>query len=360
LYAKKLGFKPKTHGMSKDELCSELGYKTVEDVKDYRIIQRRACGPDKSSYNKDAWSRAELEREVVQRGLASKSDARTMVKTDLCVILSDNEVSKQRAARQPDDIELIPTAEDYVDELDYRGQPGYISAIIYWLVSRHKDACMYITNNYDEKFYYGIFFDCRQTISIAHDLIDRIKACTKRFYICLIKIRNPESRGGHVNFLLYDKKLNTVTMFEPLGQYRKCPAKKFLNNFIRSYFQVYLKAQLVRSCDICPAIGPQKLAVRQAYKYGIESNINNEGYCAAWTIMTLDMRLTYPDIPFKDLIDRTLERIQDQPRGAEHYIRSYIREAINIKYFIEKEAEDKGIPYIQYIHRILLKEVKNR
>lgn len=337
------------------EMCSRLGLTTPEVVQDFRIIKGRLCGPDRSKYDPNVWSRKELEELAVNQGM-SKYRARAVKKGELCTSLA----SQLKAQPLPGEIGLIPTVGDYIGRLDYKGSPSYIMPIIYHLLSKHKDACMYINDDLeDDRAYYGIHVTCPDTISIAVDLVPRMKACKSRFYICLIRLSIPGVGDAHANFLLYDREKATVTLFEPRGDLPECP-KRTLNKYLRAYFKVKLKATLVRSLEICPKKGPQSAATIKHMTLGLKHKYDTMGFCAAWVIFMLDMRLSYPDVSMKRLVYTTLDLLDKHELGSQHYIMEYIQETEELRKSLMDRAEIYDINFPDFMQLLLLKEVKGR
>ena len=319
--------KIKTYG--KNELCSRLELKNKEYVKNIRIINNKSCGPDISPQTKDTtWSRKNINEFVVKNKIFSKSKTNKLSKAELCSAISDFEIQHRISPK----IKLIDVEQKFA-EIKYKGFSNYIAPVIYNLIKKHKNFDMYINKNpvLNDRFYHSIYYDCHKSIYIKDDLITKMKNSKCRFYICLVNLK-----GKHSNFILYDKQINEIYSFEPLGSYSKCKERIYLDNFLESYFKIYLKAKYFKPIDICPMVGPQKFTISQRYKLGLHYKEDEvSGLCVIWSIFILDMKLTYPNKNIKNLITKILNLLKEEPYGAENYIRSYF-ESITQKYKIEK------------------------
>lgn len=127
--------------------------------------------------------------------------------------------------------------------------------------------------------------------------------------------------GAHANILIIDRETHEVERFEPHGtmftyyEWEKLDEK--LTNFFNSLGYKYIPP-----LAFCPTQGFQ---VYQAIEEEENLPIDPEGYCAAWSIWWLDLRLTYPNINREDLTKYALEILtrKQAERSFTEFIRSY-------------------------------------
>lgn len=119
----------------------------------------------------------------------------------------------------------------------------------------------------------------------------------------------------HANIILYDKVKNTLERFEPYGNVPYLESN-LLDSFIEQIGKKYINNQLTyfKPKDIIGDIGFQTI-----------SNDNNPdvkklgdpvGFCLAWTIWYLEMRVNNPDIDPKTLISNIKESILNKDKST--------------------------------------------
>ena len=72
--------------------------------------------------------------------------------------------------------------------------------------------------------------------------------------------------------------------------------------------------------DFCPANSLQVLEQNDPLK----TQIDFQGYCYMWTIFYMELRMTKPDIPRDQLIQRTIDHIKNSKNSFKDYIYDYI------------------------------------
>jgi hypothetical protein len=178
------------------------------------------------------------------------------------------------------------------------------------------------------------------------ELIQKCKRQKKRFFIGYIVMEEmlfnssgkySQYSSAHANSFIYDTKLETLEIFEPHGELSSDYNIKYgeeRNYVLQRYFirnNVNVK-ELLSSADFCPRRkGPQMYDVLSNKKY-INSN---QGYCAAWSIFYLDMRLKYPNEDRTSLMSKILSTFSV---FTKEYINEYAKTIIN--------TTIQNIPYV--------------
>lgn len=199
--------------------------------------------------------------------------------------------------------------------------------------------------------------------------LQKIRECTaarKRFVVLPLVIQSTtEDRDDHGNMLIADTTLRTLERFEPHGwedvHTRNIhTAMNVARNDIRgdaslteeekhaAIFLVDLRAASLLECDVDKFLKERLLQDRRSPLYGYTyippkqfcpeagpqwqqelSDAGNVigkkvGFCAAWGFWYADLRLRYPDVQPKQLIDRALTEMKaDRGKTLTQYIVAY-------------------------------------
>ena len=182
-----------------------------------------------------------------------------------------------------------------------------------------------------------------KSMNIA-SIINKCKNNKKRFFVGYIIMEkrdyvaneydkydvelNYKKSFAHANSFIYDIKLQTLEIFEPMGElddYSSIAYGVTRNNMLINYFKnngAPIK-ELYSSADFCPRRkGPQHFDNMSNNEY----ENANAGYCAAWSIFYLDMRLTYPNEDRDSLMVKILETFGS---FTKEYINEYSTNIIN-------------------------------
>ena len=126
---------------------------------------------------------------------------------------------------------------------------------------------------------------------------------------------------SHANTLIVDRKNNTAELFEPHGQ--RFIYNHVTNESIQSYYSLLndffdgLNYQFIEPSQVCPRRGPQVI-------YSSSSRLSSEeGYCEAWSLWYMEIRLKYADIPREELMKSIMDIFSNDPDLALGVIRNY-------------------------------------
>ena len=149
----------------------------------------------------------------------------------------------------------------------------------------------------------------------------------KRFFVTSISLQSVYRKTGHANVLIYDRKKNTLELFDPhgyntLGHYDPKNVR-FLIEYI--FKKISPGAHFLNSFEMNPLYGLQSIESLE-----ISEKVENEigGYCGAWALFYLHMRLANPDVPQIRLIQNIKEEIIDKGNFT-NFIRNYAKYITN-------------------------------
>lgn len=160
----------------------------------------------------------------------------------------------------------------------------------------------------------GILF-ARDQLTVEDSTVLAISHCLRegaRFVFGIMVLRL--QRGYHANALIFDSKGKTLARFEPhgTGSYSHAPLDDALRVWLRNTFG--REWTYIPATDICPVPGPQTRDAAdflgKTYKkikvFGKERKAETKGFCAAWALLYIHMRLANPDKTEKQIVDAML------------------------------------------------------
>lgn len=215
-----------------------------------------------------------------------------------------------------------------------------------YLLDKHSNTCASLTTNFKEndelENYYlslGITNNSQtdylnfeivwvyQKLFVPRNFQEHIKLCKsyKHIKYILIPLGIELHNGSHANYLIYDLKNNEVERFEPNGAhnpYRLNYNPDLLDELLEKQFkQVIPNIKYIRPKDYLPKISFQIFDSIESNKY---KRIGDPGgFCAVWTIWYVDMRLSNPNIPRKQLVNEIITKIKQHNMSFKNLIRNY-------------------------------------
>lgn len=171
-----------------------------------------------------------------------------------------------------------------------------------WKQTYSSGSLFYPTN----KFWKKIFQNCTHNSSIE-------------FIIFSLAIRSQEEKNdqlfNHANYLIFNKKQQTVFRYEPLG-YRNTEfsgldtsLEKLATKLNYSYIPLHLS---------CPRRGFQSFEIsdpRQNY---------GPGFCSIWGVFFLDVMLSNPSIPPLDIQNQLIKELNSDSKQFRDLIQQYV------------------------------------
>lgn len=163
-------------------------------------------------------------------------------------------------------------------------------------------------------------------------IADFLKDKTKRFLIIPIGIEL--TNGAHANILLYDKTLNEMERFEPYGtgfppgfNYNPNNLDNSLKNLFMNYFEDGFKYYSPSDYEL--KVGLQLL---DTMEYTKEKNIGDPGgFCAAWSLWYVEMRLININVERKYLIQKLINYIRSKRVSFRSVIRSFTKNITDLR-----------------------------
>nr|QBK91278.1 MAG: regulator of chromosome condensation protein [Pithovirus LCPAC202] len=229
----------------------------------------------------------------------------------------------------------------YIFDMDQNS----IALFVLWLMDRHPDECMPL----DSKT--GKPLILRWTCSVKNHMLIRPNYFTERFKRCAesksrftfvdvtlscINLCDKQCNGAHANFLIYDKKLNEIELFEPHGHQTLFESSD-MNLAIKNLFEnMTIKGKdspikYVSPLDFCP-----KISFQSSQNAPDDKEL---GTCFAWSIWYVDFRLSNPDIPRKELINQAMKYLSGPDKGKSLFDDFILRYSRDIQKYIFEVAK---------------------
>lgn len=213
----------------------------------------------------------------------------------------------------------------------FSGTPwnNYVGMI--YLKAKHPNACVVIPREHlktrknfvDHEELSLRWNEALETITVPKDFFKYFDKCRPE---CELKDKSPACKGitrfivfpfgftcksgGHANYYLYDRINKSLERFEPNGKLvDSCISTKvdydipkLLNDHYREPFiKTYLKP-----LDFLPEHAFQQIQENEPLHKG-----STNGYCAAWSLWYIDMRLSHPQIPPKTLVNMAITELNN-------------------------------------------------
>jgi hypothetical protein len=239
---------------------------------------------------------------------------------------------------------------------------------IIYLLENHKDLCIpfnkitkegvkdlsdiivyWTHNNYSGKAKqneYFIEFPGGEK-KFGQSLATCFKNTKLNFIVLPIGIRFSSGSGGHFNIILIDKKRKTIERFEPYGV-ETLDDLKIMTLFEKTIKGVINKIdkgyKLLSGNKLCPEEGLQFIEEKNIEKgVGTAIDLDSDpiGYCIAWSIYYVDMRLKNREINPNKLIKLLLKNIDNYHHSHRTFIRSYSKYLNNEKTRFLKKLNTK-------------------
>ena len=165
---------------------------------------------------------------------------------------------------------------------------------------------------------------------------------------------------NHQNFLLYNKKTNILERFEPYG-YINNKHSKDLDIFLEKLFKkINKKIKYISPKIFMNRIGFQNISENES-KFNNKQISDPSGFCVAWCIWYIEMKLQNPDIDTIDLINTSVKKIISRKKSFTEYIRDYGNKIIiEILNYFKKIKLNKKYYYSQLYDNKVMELIKNK
>lgn len=239
-----------------------------------------------------------------------------------------------------------------VDICTFAGETLEILIGVIYLLNKHKYACSTIEPNFQAnndvcKYFLSIGIRAKskceflnfeiiwvhKKLFFSDNFVNNFKKCIEntkiRFIIIPLGIQIEQ--GDHANYLIFDKKTYELERFEPYGSespYGFNYSPKLLDNILSyKFIEIDPSIKYISPDKFLPKIGFQYFDISEE-KTG---NIGDPGFCALWSLWYTDMRLKYPDVHRKSLVNKLLKEIKLKNISFKHMIRNYSENVTNIR-----------------------------
>lgn len=224
---------------------------------------------------------------------------------------------------------------------------------VIYLMNKHSNTCSTLTENFEineklEKYYISLGLKTNHTTEFLNfeiiwiyqklffpsEFAQSIKECLdKGVRFIVIPLGIELHNGNHANYLIYDSEINEIERFEPTGShnpYRFNYNPTLLDTMLERKLKEIIKDVIyVKPSDYLPKIGFQLLDTMES---GRAKRIGDPGgFCAAWAMWYVDMRISNPGIPRKILVEGIIKKIKQYNHSFKNIIRNYTNNIIEIR-----------------------------
>lgn len=149
-----------------------------------------------------------------------------------------------------------------------------------------------------------------------------------RFVMIKISIV-PQTNFTHANIALYDKKTNTLVRFEPYGDWKFFDSEN-LDDLLVNTFNSITK-QKVQFLNPIKYLNTAKFQSLSNDTELMNARLGDPaGYCLAWCIWFVELKLSNPDVEYKELVENAMTNILDNSKTKENPVMLYIRNYSNL------------------------------
>lgn len=158
---------------------------------------------------------------------------------------------------------------------------------------------------------------------------NNLNKCKKRFIVVPLFFENYKkckNDTAHYNILIIDRKNKTMERFESYGYgLKKNNLNKYyvFKSFDSKIDKLYPSYTYISPEKFCPLDGLQEIEEEEIYNNSdIETYSDPGGFCGVWGIWYAELRLKYPNMDRKKLLNKASKIIMKQ-KNLRSYIRNY-------------------------------------
>jgi len=216
----------------------------------------------------------------------------------------------------------------------FRGTPYYEIMALIFLMKKHPNDCIILPMKNSNKIYheedYSIYWEFngnKSTLTFPDIMSEQMssKCIGKRFIAIAVTLYDIKKDIGHANFIIMDTFKRTAERFEPYGKTKGglFIGSDKLDEKLSTYFKTKFNFRYISPMSICPMFGLQALQAEEEYKHYLERAGDPEGFCSVWSIFFCDIRLSNPDEPADELLEKTIEEFKNKPTRLTNFVRNY-------------------------------------
>ena len=178
-----------------------------------------------------------------------------------------------------------------------------------------------------------------------------LEICLKgknRFIVLPLGVSFSSGSGGHFNIILVDKKAKRIERFEPYGVESLHEAKimekleSILHGFFDKDYKVFSGNKLFSKKGLQTI---EENAVEVGKGTALDLDSDPIGYCIAWSIYYVDMRLSNKEISSRQLIELIIKNLSKYHHSLRTFIRNYsthlVKQKNNFLIKMDKELSKK-------------------
>lgn len=220
---------------------------------------------------------------------------------------------------------------------------------------------------------YGILYDCDYFNSkqklilplIEKKFFSLIKSPKRRFLAIFVYIKwDCKSSNAHFNALIFDTKLKKIERFEPYTTFKESEYLDVVSEFDRKFIKL-LKKNLrdftyIKPTGFCPKIGFQQkeeknlLSIKTIKTLG-NYQLDNDpgGFCGAWVLYFLNLKLENPDIDSKKLLKKVYKYLEKDHHSFRTFIRNYSSFIVKERSKILKSLKKNTLNSVKGVNTLL-------
>jgi hypothetical protein len=218
----------------------------------------------------------------------------------------------------------FPNAGEYYKGVGTGKDKGNNTRMLKYVLNKHGNVCKkhirlswtkktsgVFSFKYSKNIFETLFADCIESRFVAVDLGLHADG------------------ANHSNFIVYDRLTNTMERYDPMGamvilsySFTKYNMH-LLDKAIKELFVDTFEIKYIPPNEVCPFFGPQFFQARQGRSFLENKPEDQRGACAVWSTLLLDLKLTYPDIPTDELINKFINTLRHKEIDISRFITNY-------------------------------------
>jgi hypothetical protein len=173
----------------------------------------------------------------------------------------------------------------------------------------------------------SVIWDARtNTLVFPDSFMAHVAECSKPFFVVPLYILARPAAGlrAHLNVIIINKVQHTFEIFEPNGSILPTLYQVNLqtNQMTDAIYKAFIGYGYNLVFPTCP-VGLQDVQHQEALANNLIRPGDPEGYCAAWSLFYIDLRLKHPDAPYNVLVLNAVESFKRNQTPMTSFIRNY-------------------------------------
>ena len=335
-----------------DMVCKSFLYQLKNEKSVWALEWEKVCSKDK------------LETKDIELLKKEIKGIKGNIGKDLCYQVTRNFIETKNISipiKKIKEIDVYVDGGKCVQFTTFTGVTLDVLIGLIYLSQKHKYMCPLLSENFEnnpllEKYYNSLGLENNSTTEYLNfeivwvyqklffpiEFDEKIKKCISKENIkfIVVPIGIELSNGSHANYIIYDLIKKEVERFEPNGSYN--PHKFNYNPDLldilleKKFKKINNKINYIRPKDYLPKVGFQLLDAMENRKF---KRIGDPGgFCAAWTVWYVDMRLSNQNVSRDQLIKEIIKKIKRFNYSFKNIIRNYTSKITNLRDDILKKS----------------------